>query len=436
IIFQISLIFLITKEQIIHLIPTKTDFWLWIRTQINMYFYPVLIFLIAIIVMNNPYIGFGRLVLYLLSNALYTIILFKLLMWLYHAIKNTASSIFFITEEEMVRERFAHGRSWFGFFVICSFLVCSSLGLILIARIWGWTIAIKDVINVFSEPILLESTTTPISLFSLSQIIGFIIAGFIVAYALNRFVLDKIFDLLVLDAGVQYTTIRLIQYLVILIALFLGFRQVGLGDLIGYLIGALALGIGWYVREPIGDFVAYFIILVQRPIKIGDLIRMDEETTGIVRQITPRTVVIRRQNSTTIVIPNAQIINRTIVNWNYVRNFIAFPDILITISYKENPSVVKDLFYQVVLSHPNVLRNPKPIIRLDLFGEFGYVFLIRGFISSAYTLEMWDISSDVRLMLVKAVRENGMEIAMPTRIIIEKTSTDYFAPPSDKNMLP
>ncbi len=436
IIFQTSLIFLITKEQIIQLIPMRTDFWLWVRAQVNTYFYPVLIFLIAIIVMNNPYIGFGRLVLYLLSNALYTIILFKILLWMYHTIKNVASSVFFITEEEMVRERFAHGKSWFGFFVICSFLLCSFLGLILVARIWGWTIATKDVLNVLYEPILLENTTTPISMLSLFQIIGFIIAGLVVAYALNRFVLDKIFDLLVLDAGVQYTTIRLIQYLVILIALFLGFRQVGLGDLIGYLIGALALGIGWYVREPIGDFVAYFIILVQRPIKIGDLIRIDEEITGVVRQITPRTVVIRRQNSTTIVIPNAHIINRSIINWNYVRNFITFPDILITIGYKEDPSAVKDLFYQVVLSHPNVLRNPKPIIRLDLFGEFGYIFLIRGYISSAYTLDMWDIASDVRLVLVRALRERNIEIAVPTRIIIDKMRMKQFEEVPNDNVLP
>lgn len=78
---------------------------------------------------------------------------------------------------------------------------------------------------------------------------------------------------------------------------FFGFKNVGLGDLVGYLIGAIAIGIGWYVREPIGDFIAYFIILVQRPLKIGDFIKLDNETFGFVRKITPRAVIIRKKTA-------------------------------------------------------------------------------------------------------------------------------------------
>lgn len=411
IIFQIALISLITKDQILSIIPQKNELWTWIHEQVDYYFYLILLFVIAIIVMSNPYVGFGRLVLYILSASLYTLMLTKLLLTMYRWSKKTASEIFFIDDEEIVRERFNYARTWFGLLIIGSFFSITFIGCVIIAKIWGWNIGINDIVDLAYKPLLLEATTYPITLLSILQIIAFVMAGLVAAYAINRFVLDKIFDLLVVDAGIQYTTTRFIQYFIMIIFIFFGFKNVGLGDLIGYLIGALAIGIGWYVREPIGDFIAYFIILVQRPLKIGDFIKLDNETFGFVRKITPRAVIIRKKNSTTIVIPNSQIMSKTVTNWNYVRNFIAFDDIFIMVSYKEDPQVVKDLLYNAVSSHPNVLRNPKPMVRLEDFGEVGYLFLVRGFLSSAFTQEMWDIASDVRLLIVKILREHNIEIA-------------------------
>jgi len=199
----------------------------------------------------------------------------------------------------------------------------------------------------------------------------------------------------------------------------MGFQNVGLGQLIGVLIGALAVGIGFYIKDPISDLVAYFIILVQRPIKIGDYVKIDPDTSGVVRKITARSVIVRRKNSTTLVVPNSYVISRSIENWNYVRNFIAFNDINLTVIYKSDPLHTKKVLLRVVESHPNVLKNPKPVIRLDEFSELGYVFLIRGFISSAYTLDQWDIASDIRFSVIKALREEGIEIAVPVRRIID-----------------
>jgi small-conductance mechanosensitive channel len=61
---------------------------------------------------------------------------------------------------------------------------------------------------------------------------------------------------------------------------------------------------------------------------------------------------LEKKNSTTIVIPNAQIMNRAVTNWNYVRNFIAFEDIFIMIAYKEDPQKVKELLYLAVSTIP------------------------------------------------------------------------------------
>ncbi|MFC1843087.1 hypothetical protein ACFLYU_05520 [Candidatus Dependentiae bacterium] len=60
-----------------------------------------------------------------------------------------------------------------------------------------------------------------------------------------------------------------------------------------------------------------------------------------------------------------------------------------------------------------MLKSPKPIVRLQNFGPNGYDFLIRGFLSSHYTLDMWDIESDIRLAPTKELREHNINIAIP-----------------------
>lgn len=263
-----------------------------------------------------------------------------------------------------------------------------------------------------------RETETPITLITFFKILVFIFIGFLIAYALNKFVLERIFDLLLVDPGVQHTVSTIAQYLIIIIAAFLGFQNANLGSLVNYIVGALILGLGWVLKEPISDFVAYFIILVQRPIKIGDFIKIDDEITGVVRKITARAVILRRKNSTTLIVPNAFLLNKTIVNWNYSRGFIAFDDIIVRVDYREDPEKIRELLYDIVESYPNILKNPKPWIRLDDFDEFGFQFMVRGFISSVYTLEKWEIASNVRINIAKVFKEKGIRFAVPARLLL------------------
>ncbi len=111
--------------------------------------------------------------------------------------------------------------------------------------------------------------------------------------------------------------------------------------------------------------------------------------------------------------PNSYVVSHALINWNYVRKFIAFDDILLTIHYTDDPVIVKKLLQEVVESHPKVLKNPKPIIRLDDFGEYGYKFMVRGYLSDIYTLDQWEIASDVRLAIVQRLRQENITIAVP-----------------------
>jgi small-conductance mechanosensitive channel len=413
IVLQISLILLITKEQIMGIIPNSSDFWRWVYAYVDHYYYLILCFVVAIIIMSNPYVGFGRLVLYLLSGSLYMLILIKILSLLHDFVKTATSMLFFTQEDAIVKERFSYAKTCFGLVIIASFVILGFVGFIIAAKIWGFDVAVTDFRQWLNVPLLLEGTTHPITILSLLKIIAFVLGGFVVAYMLKQYVLARIFDLLLVESGVQHTVTSIIQYIVIIIATFFAFNSVGLGSLIGSMFIALALSIGLYLKDPISDFISYFIILVQRPIKIGDYVQIDAETLGVVRKITPRSVILRRKNSTTIIVPNSYVVSKSIENWNYVRNFIALHDIILFVYYKEDPAKVKAILHAAIEEHPNVLKNPRTIVRLMNFSEYGYEFMVRCFVSSAYTLEMWDLASDVRLLISKAFKEHGIEFAVP-----------------------
>jgi len=174
----------------------------------------------------------------------------------------------------------------------------------------------------------------------------------------------------------------------------------------------------YLVKDPVSDFFAYMMILIQRPIKIGDFIKLDDNTFGVVRKITLRAVLIRKKNSVTMIVPNTEVMRKIVTNWNYRPGFVACDDIHLPIPYKEDPGRVREIVLKVLDESPYILKSPKPIVRLESFDEFGYVYTIRVYVSSNYTLDIWDIASNIRIELVQTLRKNGIQIAIPMRRII------------------
>lgn len=431
IILQISVIFLIDKDQILNIIPQTNDIWTWIREQIDQYYYIMLLFMVAIIVMINPYVGFGKLVLFVLTHALYTVALVVGFVWIHTALKRSSSNLFFQTDQDNVKERFVGAKTWYGVFIISVLLSLLFFGAIIIAKIWNWPAALSnisslgDIVSWLKTPLLLSGTDNPISFYTFLQLLFFVLIGFLASFFIKRFVLARIFDVLLVDAGIQYTVTSIMRYLVMLIAIVFGFNIVGLGQQMNYIITAVVFGIAWSFKEPVSDFISYFIILVQRPVKIGDFIRVDSEVTGVVRRITPRSVILRRKNSTMIVVPNSFLMNKAIVNWNYARGFIALNDIMITVSYENDPLRARDVIAQIVDENQFVLKNPKPVIRLDDFGDYGYVFMARCYVSSNYTLDQWNIASDIRLQVVQVFAKEGIKLALPIRVTINRADHNH-----------
>jgi small-conductance mechanosensitive channel len=442
----IGFVSLFSKDVILGIIPTRYDAGKLLYTQVDKYYYLIFLFTIMMIILINPSVGFARVVVKFIASLFFTFVLIRGLLWLHGLFKLLVKHIFFDIKDDVARERFSDAKSWFGLLIVAAFILFVFLGIVIVTTIWsnflifiggaswGKPLSMEVLFNWIDTPLPLKGSEGPITILSLFKLIFIILCGFLVSYGMNKFVYDKIFDLLLIDSGVQNTVTRISRYIIVLFAIFIAFQTIGLGGMLFYLIPALGLSIGFVLKDPMADVIAYFIILVQRPIKIGDYVEVSPTIAGVVRKITPRSVVLRVKNSRTSIVPNSIFIRDAIQNWNYTRGFIAFDDILITIHLKEDPARVKELLFEIVSEHQRILKSPAPIIRLVDIAHNGYYFLIRGFLSSTYTLDQWDIAGDIRLAIILRLRQEGIALATPVVQVGKFDEGNKFSEKINKEM--
>lgn len=437
IVLQLALMSLISKEWILGLIPQVTPLWEWVHDHVNHYYYFLWMVLIAIIVMSNPYVGYGRQVLYVLARVIVIGLFIPLLSYFYTRIRRVSANLFFYySPGETLVERFNSARTWYGIFVVGMFSVFAMLGLIIGARVIGYHIDLRDIASWFQYELLFTGTdeigrriaVTPLAFL---KVIFFLVGGIIAAYVFNNIILRRIFDPLLVSSGIQNTVFTFSRYAIIFIALLIGFKTVGLQSFAMQLVVAFG-ALAYAARETVLDFISYFIILVQRPIKIGDLISLDENVTGVVRHITPRSVMLRRKNSVTIIVPNSHIIMRSVVNWNYSPTFFAMNDMLLTIPYSYDPEKVRLLMLTILANNINILKTPAPLVLLHDFVDNGFQFMIRGYLTADKVLEQWEIASSIRLEIIKTLRSAHIQVAMPTRVIKVVQEDDSSGLPGPK----
>lgn len=424
-ILQLSIVLLISREQILSLIPRTSMLWQSIYSFIDDYYYLFLLLTLIIIFVSNPYIGFGPQVFSIVSRIILIALLIPLFSTLHTYVKRSSFSLFFKTRGEITKERFSAAKTYYGLFMILSFLLFIALGIVIGANILGYTVGYSEMYEWLHTKLFDSGAFTPtgrpipVTPLSLLKVVMFVMMGMLVAYLINKFILRRMFELLLVNIGIQSALMSLTRYVVIFASLIIGLQAAGLSStsMILYLLAIIG-GIGFAAKDFITDVLSYFVILVQRPLKIGDLIKMGDDIIGVVRHITLRSIVVRKKNSVTIIVPNSYIVNHAITNWNYSPTFFAFNDIHLKIPYSADADQVKNLILTILDNNINILKSPAPIVWLSDFVENGFEFTIRGFLSPDKVLDMWEINSQVRFEIVRVLRENKITFACPTRTII------------------
>ncbi len=179
--------------------------------------------------------------------------------------------------------------------------------------------------------------------------------------------------------------------------------------------GALALGIGFGSQAIVNNFISGIILLIEQPVRQGDLIEVDN-TFGTVEHIGTRSTLIRTPDNTQIVVPNGAFIERSVINWTLSDNKIR-TGVSVGVAYGSDVKQVAELMVSAAASHAEILKSPEPLCLFLEFGDNALQFLVVFWLRLGTMTDRRRVQSDVRFAIDEIFRRENVVIAFPQRDI-------------------
>ena len=203
--------------------------------------------------------------------------------------------------------------------------------------------------------------------------------------------------------------------LLLLVGLLLALSAAGipLGAL-SVLGGALGVGIGFGLQKLAANYVSGFVILAERSLRIGDMVKVDN-FEGRVTDINTRYTVLRALNGRESIVPNEMLITQRVENSSLADPKVALSTTL-QVAYGTDLDALMPRMVDAVLAVPRVLAEPAPAVQLAHFGADGLDLSV-GFWIGDPELGQGNVLSDVNLALLRTLNALGVEIPFPQRVL-------------------
>ncbi|MHC4307595.1 MAG: mechanosensitive ion channel family protein [Planctomycetota bacterium] len=237
--------------------------------------------------------------------------------------------------------------------------------------------------------------TTP---FKMLIAILVMVAAFIFSRYLKNVLRTKVYEKAQLEQGARHAISSGITYFIIVIAALIGLNIAGIPlRSLTIFAGAFGIGLGFGMQNIINNLVSGIIIF---------------ELAGKVEKISIRSTMINTFDRKTVVVPNSRFLENNVVNWVHGGDMLLRSKIVVGVAYGSDTELVKNCLLSVTDSHPDVIKNPAPIVRFAEFGESSLNFELYFW---AHILDRWMAISDLNFAIDKIFRENNIEIPFPQR---------------------
>lgn len=356
--------------------------------------------------------GFYSLAVYLIESLLVSAVLIGIYATLHLAVADGLQLLAAGTGPRMVRLRRAlalegAAGETFRFWVGATINAALWLGLaVLLLLVWGvpgstlagWAGQAFGGIQVGSVTISLFDFVAAALVFA---------AGVLATRLVQRGLENRLLPQAHVDPGIRHSIVAGTGYAGYVLAALFAISVLGLNlSNLALIAGALSVGIGFGLQNVVNNFVSGLILLIERPVKVGDWVVVGENE-GYVRRISVRATEIETFPRASVIIPNSELLSSALMNWTH-RNRVGRIDIVIGAAYGSSPEKVRDLLLECARQHPAVNQQPAPYVLFREFGDSALSFVLRGFISDVESRVF--IESDLRYAIYKAFAENGIEI--------------------------
>ncbi|MEZ5851086.1 MAG: DUF3772 domain-containing protein [Hyphomicrobiaceae bacterium] len=240
--------------------------------------------------------------------------------------------------------------------------------------------------------------------------IGLFIGLLFVTRVVQRWLRDSVLDQSRIDAGISNSIETAVGYSGTGLALLLALSYAGLDiTSLAIVAGALSVGIGFGLQSIVNNFVSGLILLVERPVKVGDWIVVGTEQ-GNVRRISVRSTEIETFDRASLIIPNSELITGRVMNWTH-RNQLGRAVVKITAAPDADPEHVLKVLRAAAASHPEAMQQPGPVVTFDNFATTGLEFTVRVTVQDVY--RTGPVATDLRVAILKILREEGLSFGHP-----------------------
>lgn len=216
-----------------------------------------------------------------------------------------------------------------------------------------------------------------------------------------------------IDSSLRIVGIRVAKALLTLIAIVASLALVGIDmTALSVFTGALGVGLGLGLQKIASNYVSGFIILLDRSIRIGNVVQVGADN-GMVTQITTRYTVLRHPGGTEYIVPNETLIASVVQNQTYSDSRLRLAT-TVGVAYSTDLELAMQLMTDAAATQERVLSDPGPRAFLTLFGDSS-ISLELGFWIADPEEGRGNITSDVNLAIWRAFRQHGIEIPFPQR---------------------
>ena len=256
------------------------------------------------------------------------------------------------------------------------------------------------------------------STWSLLKLLLAIFILFWISKRLRQILVHKVLIRYNTDIGVRQAMGSIARYIFLILGLFIIIHASGV-DLSGLALlgGALGVGIGFGLQNITNNFVSGVVILLERPVKVGDRIEVGG-TTGDVVRISARATTVVTNDGISVIIPNSELISSRVTNWSLAGKMVRFK-IPVPVAFGTDQEKVVQLLLEVASEDGNIAKEPAPSVRLKEFGQSALVFELVIWTSKLMQRQGM-MKSRVNMAVYKKFTQNGISMPLPQLDILVK----------------
>lgn len=262
---------------------------------------------------------------------------------------------------------------------------------------------------------------TKISVWLMIRQLGLVLIDIAIMLWINNIIDSWIKHARELDANLKQLLSRITKVVIVLVGIYVLLPTLGINlTALSVFGGAIGVGLGFGLQKIASNFLSGFIILLDKSVKIGDRIIIND-TTGVITQITTRYAVMQAFDGSEIIIPNERFITDTIINQTHSQNDISV-EFLVSVGYTSDLNLAINTINECVAAIENIRQDKAPSVYIKNLGASGIDIFVRVWPCDSLN-ESNLVRNKLNIMIVEKFREKNIEIPFP-KLDVNLTGSD------------